>query len=84
MCFNAVAMSLLQIGELTKNFSDEFIEATKEQIPWKEIRGLRNIVAHGYDSLDKETIWTVANNEVSELKDFCLSKINQYKKQNTR
>lgn len=80
MYFNAVTMSLLQIGELAKHFSDKFIEDTKQIIPWNKIRGLRNIVAHGYDSLDKEIVWNVSNDYIDDLFVFCKEKSDEYKK----
>lgn len=75
--FNAITMSLLQIGELAKNFSDEFISESKE-IPWRNIKGLRDVVAHGYNSLDKEIIWNIAENEINKLNEYCCKKIQEY------
>jgi uncharacterized protein with HEPN domain len=40
-------MYLLQIGELVSHLSDEFKDGY-QSIPWRNIRGLRNIVAHDY------------------------------------
>ena len=44
---NAVALCLMQIGELTNKLSVEFRD-TYTQIPWRAIRGMRNVVAHEY------------------------------------
>ena len=41
----AVAMTVINIGELVKNISDETRMAYK-QIPWKQIAGMRDIAAH--------------------------------------
>ena len=49
---NAVAMCLMQIGELAGNLSDEFKDSHKE-IPWRAIRGMRNVVAHEYANIDE-------------------------------
>lgn len=62
----AVMMSLLNIGELSKAFSESYLEATKET-PWKEIRGLRNIAAHHYDSIQISSIWLTIQNDVPAL-----------------
>ena len=51
--FNACNMCIIQIGELAGNISDDFREAHTE-IPWKELRGLRNIYAHNYQGVDYE------------------------------
>ena len=54
---NAVAMCVLQIGELANHLTEEFREATAQDIPWKQIRGLRNVVAHEYGNIDEESLW---------------------------
>ena len=38
-------MSLINIGELSKSFTEEYL-ALMPQIPWKAIRGFRNIASH--------------------------------------
>ena len=43
----AVCMTLINIGELVKNLSDEFRMA-HNHIPWRAISGLRDITAHKY------------------------------------
>ncbi len=50
--YNSCCMSLMQMGELANRLSEEFKEANKA-IPWKQIRGIRNIFAKGvvYDTL---------------------------------
>lgn len=68
---NAVAMCLMQIGELTIKLSQEFKDGHKE-IPWRAIRGMRNVVAHEYGNIDEETVWETAENGTKELKDFCM------------
>ena len=46
----ASAMTLINIGELVKNLSDEFRNEHKH-IPWKEIAGFRDVAIHGYFTL---------------------------------
>ena len=50
----SVSLSILQIGELAGKLSDEYRQSTTE-MPWRQIRGLRNIVAHSYGEVDFET-----------------------------
>ena len=68
---NAVATWLMQIGELTNKLSQEFKDGHKK-IPWRAIRGMRNVVAHEYGNIDEETVWETAENGTKELKEFCL------------
>ena len=42
----SMSFCILQIGELAKGLSDEFVDSTSYQIPWRKIRGMRNLVAH--------------------------------------
>lgn len=67
---NSVCLCLMQIGELAARLSDGFKEKHPE-IPWREIRGMRNIVAHEYGSIDIDTVWETVQNDMDMLKDFC-------------
>ncbi len=67
---NAVALCLMQIGELTNKLSVEFKD-TYTQIPWRAIRGMRNVVAHEYGKIDVETVWETAESGTQDLKRFC-------------
>lgn len=42
MCQKAIVMSLINIGELSKSFTEDYL-AARPEIPWKAIRGFRNI-----------------------------------------
>jgi transposase-like protein len=44
-------MCVLQIGELVGHLSDD-ITARYAEMPWKQIKGMRNIAAHGYENFD--------------------------------
>lgn len=67
---NALSLCILQIGELVTVLSDEFKEEYKE-IPWRDIKAMRNIVAHRYGTVDKEMLWNTVHEDVPELKGFC-------------
>lgn len=63
---DACCFYLLQIGELARTLSDAFKEAHRD-IPWKQIRGLRNMVAHNYGHVDFEIIWSIVQEDIPEL-----------------
>lgn len=67
---NAVCLCLMQIGELANHISEEFKE-THHEIPWRAIRGMRNVVAHEYGNIDTATVWETAEDGVGELMSFC-------------
>ncbi|MCD5407161.1 MAG: DUF86 domain-containing protein [Desulfotomaculum sp.] len=62
----ATAMSLLNIGEhaniLTRELWVEY-----NDIQWRKIVDLRNIVAHGYGELRMELVWNLSQKEVPIL-----------------
>ena len=51
----ACAMTLINIGELVKNISDE-TRIKHSYIPWKAIAGMRDITAHAYQTLRMEDV----------------------------
>ena len=60
-------MSLINIGELPKSFTEEYLAAMPE-IPWKAIRGFRNIAAHQYGSLDFGDVYKTVAEDIPILK----------------
>lgn len=63
---SAVAYQLVIIGEAVAHLSNHLKERNPE-IPWKAIKGLRNIAAHEYRRLDFDTVWLAAATEVPKL-----------------
>ena len=74
---NAIAMCILQIGELVGHLTDTFKE-TNDKIPWHKIRGMRNYVAHEYGSIDLDIVWYAATNSINDLKSFCADWISAH------
>ena len=54
----AIERALEIVGEATSNLSDE-VKERDSSLPWSEMRGLRNIVAHAYHRVDPARIWQV-------------------------
>ncbi|MCL2828503.1 MAG: DUF86 domain-containing protein [Oscillospiraceae bacterium] len=75
--YNSVSMSLMQIGELSKSLSPEFIKETENQIPWHKVRGMRNWFAHSYQKMSKTTMWETATKSIPSLLAFCEQAIPQ-------
>jgi Uncharacterized conserved protein len=74
---NAVAMCILQIGELTTHLTDDF-KALYDQMPWKEIKGMRNIAAHNYGSFDLSILHSTICDRIPELKEYCAMVVAQH------
>lgn len=66
----AGGMFIIQIGELAKHLSDDFINK-HTSIPWHEVKGLRNIYAHEYHNVKHTVIWDTITNDVPILEKFC-------------
>lgn len=64
----AAGMCIIQIGELVSRLDDDFIKGYSD-IPWRQIKGMRNIYAHDYDIVDDEMIWETVTEEIPELKE---------------
>ena len=68
-----ISFNLFQIGELAKKLFDQFI-AEYCGVPWKQIKGLRDRIVHGYDTINLEIIYNTANESILELSSY-LSEI---------
>ncbi len=70
---DSVSMNLLQIGEAVSKFSKEYIETSKDEMDWRAIKGMRNLFAHAYDSMDLDKIWETAIDDIPVLKEYCIT-----------
>jgi uncharacterized protein with HEPN domain len=62
----ALERALEIIGEAARRVSEPFRDAHPE-IPWKYIIGNRNVIAHNYDEIVLEVLWTTATRDVPKL-----------------
>ena len=69
------AFVLSQIGELANHLSDAFKQQYK-CIPWNEMRGIRNLMAHQYHSVDFDIIWETSHGDIAALRQFCADYLN--------
>lgn len=63
---DAVAYNITIIGEATRCISDTFKEAHPD-VPWKQIRAMRNILVHDYVRTDVDQLWLVVENDLDDL-----------------
>lgn len=69
---NAAALCILQIGELVGQLTDDF-KTQHSAIPWRQIKAMRNIVAHRYGTVDPEVTWEIITEDIPVLKRYCLA-----------
>ena len=65
----AIGMNLLMIGEITTRLMEEhrdFIDDFPD-VPWQKIRGMRNRIAHGYMSINLDTVWDTVHGAIPDL-----------------
>lgn len=62
----ACNMCIIQIGELVGRLSDEFLEENT-QIPWRAIKGMRNLHAHDYERVDLGMVWNTLTEDIPNL-----------------
>ena len=76
ICMNAVAMCILQIGELTTHISADFKNAYPD-IPWSDIRGMRNVAAHHYGDFSAKYLWQTVEGDIPKLRWFCEERLRE-------
>ena len=64
----ACGMCIIQIGELVTKLNEDFLKLYLD-IPWRQIKGMRNIYAHDYDIIDNDMVWESITEEIPELKE---------------
>ncbi|KAB7884878.1 HepT-like ribonuclease domain-containing protein [Poseidonibacter ostreae] len=67
---DSIAMRLVAIGEGFKNIdklSDNQLLLNYSNIPWKQVKGIRDILSHHYFDLDAEVIFNLCKKDVNEL-----------------
>ena len=67
---DSISMRLVAMGEAFKNIdklSNNSLLKNYPQIPWKQVKGIRDILSHHYFDIDAETIFDVAKDEVPRL-----------------
>jgi len=80
---DATCMLLIAIGESLKNLdktTNGVLLPTYPSIPWKNVKGLRDIIAHHYFDVDASQILWIVKNEISPLKKAICFFIEELKK----
>ncbi|MCC8104915.1 MAG: DUF86 domain-containing protein [Clostridiales bacterium] len=63
----AVAMTVINIGELIKNVTLE-TRSKYPEIPWRAAAGMRDLAAHKYQTLRMEDVYQTARTDFPALK----------------
>lgn len=63
---NAVVRNLITIGEAASHVPQE-VSAANPQIPWTEIRAMRNFVVHEYFGVSDKILWDTVQHDLPEI-----------------
>lgn len=63
MLIEAIEESIKQIDKITEGN----LLAKRPEIPWKDVIGIRNHIAHGYFDIDGDMVFDVVKNDLDSL-----------------
>ncbi len=64
---DAVIRNLEVIGEAVKRIPND-VRSSYEEVPWRKISGLRDILIHEYFGININIVWDVIENKLQPLK----------------
>lgn len=69
---DAACMVLIAIGETVKNLdkiTEKKLLPIYPAIPWKNVMGIRDIIAHHYFEVDADVVFEIVNKQLASLKE---------------
>ncbi len=65
----AVIMSLIIMGEAATKVMEGYVKFTEKHasVPWRNMRGMRNRIAHGYFDINLDVVWDTVQTALPEL-----------------
>ena len=66
---HAVAMSFAVMGEAATRIATSYPDfiARATEVSWREMRGMRHHLVHGYFRIDHQVVWDTVHNELPSL-----------------
>lgn len=80
---DSICMQFIAIGESLKGLDKVTrgeLLTTHPEIDWKNVKGLRDIIAHHYFEVDADQIWWIIENELQPLKKAILEMLESLKR----
>ena len=72
----AVQFNFIVIGEAARHVPDDLV-ARRPNLPWAEMRGLRNVVAHAYFAVSLDILWQTIVNDLPPLRPLVQALIDE-------
>lgn len=65
----AVILNLVIIGEAATKIAQDYPDFVAQQshIPWKNMKGMRNRIAHGYFDINLDIVWSTVESALPTL-----------------
>ena len=63
----SISFSLIQLGESAKRVPVELKDRYRD-VKWKGTAGLRDVIAHGYDTISLDELWDIIINDIPNLR----------------
>ncbi len=67
MLQEACVFNVLQVGELAAKVIEYGYDKSHPDIPWHQMRGMRNRIVHDYDGVRLGSVWDTIQNDFPEL-----------------
>lgn len=64
--YGAVRLRLIEIGEAAKGIDDQVLD-TEPEIPWRNIKGMRDLLVHRYFDTDRAIVQRVVDEQFEPL-----------------
>ena len=72
---DAVIRNLEVIGQAIKDVGVEALASDAGEVPWVEIAGTRNVLAHQYLGVDLDLVWNITERDLPSLEAAVLRMI---------
>lgn len=69
---SAVLHKMMIIGEIARALPEELRDRHTD-VPWRQMRGFRNIAVHQYFAIDWAVVWKIATQDVPKLETQALN-----------
>ena len=85
-CLASASLDYVALGEQTGRIMAKILKGeikasndyTKYNgVPWKNIKGMRDKVAHEYGTIDLDQVWNAATNDIRSLREYCEKILNE-------
>lgn len=77
---HAVAYNVQIVGEAAYRLSTEFKENHNE-IPWRDVVGMRHILVHDYYTVDLEVLWNVVQEDLPPFKQLIETFLSEFEEE---